>query len=314
MRNLIEDVDRWLNKNSRPYYRDQDAHYASNALSCLRDQYWSLTKEPSTDPIDRVGKMKMLVGNAVEKALIETILNNLHWFGVHLVGSQVAIGQSEKGEPRWHGYIDALCAAKTDGTWQRFPLEIKTKSGYGADMLMRSMEPSDEYMVQLGLYLRKLYKEDVTDVGCLFYVLCSDSNFGSMVQISCRYLPESDSIQAYEAFNSKGEKKKLSKTVSLAKVFDRWRRLEKAVDEGKAPDPDFQYMYTITPELLQTLSKTRVEKAAKGEVIVGDWQPKYSRFKTKALRVDGTPLAYTEEELNMFKNEYRRRVPKTKKF
>jgi len=310
MKNLLDAMIRTIIKGDRVNYRDRRAHYASGNLQCLRDQYWQWKKEPETNPTDAIGAMKMLVGNAVEAGLVQSILNRLHFLGFHVIGTQVAVGGSD---PNWDGYLDALMAhQKEDGTWDKFVLEIKTKSGYGADLFWRQPEPSPEYMTQLGLYLKDLHSKGVTDHGSFLYVLLSDANFGQLVIIDCIYDSKSDSIICMEAQRSDGSIYKLNASLNITAALDRWKQLDRHLIAGTEPRGEYNYKYPLTEQLLREIPDAKLKKIVEGSLVYGDWQPVYSRYKNKQLLVDGIVPERTEEEKALARAEYRRRHPRSK--
>ena len=310
MKSILQAIQTMVVEPDRVNYRDRRAHYPSSNLSCLRDQYWQWKKEPETNPTDFVGSMKMLVGSAIEDGLVKSVLSRLHFVGVHMIATQVAVGGSN---PNWDGYLDALMAQKKeDGSWDKFVLEIKTKSGYGADLFWREPKPSNEYQTQLGLYLKDLHSKGVTDHGSFLYVLLSDAHFGQLVIINCSYDPKSDSIICHEAERSDGSNYKLNTTFSLAGAIDRWKLLDKHLSTGIVPSGEYNYKYPLTAEVLREIPDAKLKKIVEGTLIYGDWQPVYSRYKNKQLLIDGIVPERTEEEKSLARAEYKRRHPRSK--
>lgn len=312
---LINKIKKHLAVDKKLRYRDRRAHYASSALSCRRDQYRSWMQEEPTNPTDFVGRMRMLVGNAVEAELIKSVFSDLHWYGIHLMGTQVQVGgTARKGlGSTFDGALDALVAEKqSDGSYRRFVVEIKTKSGYGADELMRVKQPSDEYAAQLGLYLRDLHSKGVTNEGCLFYVLLSDNNFGKMLQFNAKYDEKSQRVVFSQWTCSDGTTGEIEFSLSLPEIDARWAELEVALKEQRIPKPDYAYKYPLTEELLEKQSDSMLRRMLNGEKVLSDWQALYSPYKDKNIREDGQVLGYTEDELKVIREHYRRRHPKSK--
>ncbi len=309
MVHLLQVIKKFIENKKRVNYRDRRAHYASSGLKCLRDQYWERTGVPPTNKTDMLGMMRMMVGNAVEAELVKTVLSQLHWFGYHPVGDQIAVGSSA---PTIDGYLDYMLAVKEGDKFNPFVLEIKTKSGYGADLFMNNFEPSQDYMSQLGIYLRDLTDKGVTSEGIFLYVLLSDKNFGQMVQLNCRYDKDTDMITCYSGESSTGVFKKLAYTYRVGNSIERFKRLDEHLEGKTVPDPDYSYKHVLTPEYLESLSDHKMRSMIKGDSIGGDWQPLYSRYKNKQLEVDGMPAGRTEEEITILRTEYRRRHPKSK--
>lgn len=303
---LIGKVKQLLFNYSSPRYRDRRAFYASSALSCLRDQYWEAKGEPVTNPTDIKGRMRMMVGSAVEAELIKQVFNNLHLFGVHLLSTQTSVGGTS---PNWDGYIDALVGVKSDTGIQKYAVEIKTASGFGADLLYNGEDPKDGYLAQLGLYLRDLHAKNVTRHGKLFYVLLSDKNFGSIVVVDVEYIPDTETVRAYAVHYLDKPSINISVTLNLReKVLARWERLEYCLATDTVPEPEFHYKTPLTAEYLATVSTDQLKKAYRGEKILGDWQVRYSRYFDKILSISGDTREYTEAERALIKAEHDTRL------
>ena len=310
MVNLVRLIYKHAESASSPRFRDRRAFYASQAMADRRDLYWELTGEKPTDPIDFLGKAKMMVGSGVEHQLVKEYIEQLHWYGVHSRGSQIPVGSSN---PNIDGNLDGLLyEKKADGKFIPFVLEIKTKSGYGADMFYNQPVPTDEYMAQLGLYLKDLHEKKVTSRGCFLYVLLSDKHFGKLVQVDCHYDAESNSIFATKASYSDGEERQLDVQFNLQQVFDRLKELEKHVADKVPPKPDYQYKYPLSPEMLAEQSDYTLKAMLQGHKILGDWQPRYSKFLTKNIAFDNIERGYSDEEMQMIRKEYLTRHPKSK--
>lgn len=309
MNTLIKAMQTMIQETDRVNYRDRRAHYASGNLSCLRDQFWSWKKIPETNPTDFVGSMKMLVGNAIESGIINSMLSKLHFVGWHIVGTQVSVGGSN---PNWDGYLDLLMAKKTETGWEKFVVEIKTKSGYGASLFWKKPEPSPEYMTQIGLYLRDLSQKGITNNGNFLYILLSDDTFGQLVSVYCSYNSKTDTVTATHYERSDGTTGNLNISVDLAKSLERWRILDEHLRNNTIPAGEYKYKYELTNELLKEIPDTKLRSIAEGNLIFGDWQPIYSRYKNLQLETDKIVPERTDEERNLARAEYRRRHPRSK--
>lgn len=309
MKTLIQAMQAMVSETDRVNYRDRRAHYASGNLTCLRDQYWQWKKEPETNPTDFLGNMKMMVGNAVEDGIVKNLLSRLHFIGWHIIGTQVPVGGSN---PNWDGYLDVLMAQKTETGWDKFVVEIKSKSGFGADLFWQKPEPSPEYMTQLGLYLRDLHHKGVTDHGLFLYLLLSDSHFGELVSVYSQYDSKTDSIICTHAERSDGTSYSLDTSLCLTGALERWRVLDKHLANNSVPAGEYQYKYPLTPEVLKEITDAKLKKIAEGGLVFGDWQPMYSRYKDKQLALDNIVPERTEEERALARAEYRKRHPRSK--
>jgi hypothetical protein len=310
MKSLIESIKEFALTEERMRFRPRRAHYASSALADRRDQYREWTGEPKSNPTDFLGKLRMFLGTAIEEGLIKHWLSKLHRQGHHVLSAQVQVGGNA---PAWDGNCDVLMEAEVEpGVYKKYVVEIKTKSGYGADLLWKSGVPSDEYLIQLGLYLRNMHEQGQTSHGCLLYMLLSDSYFGKLLQFDCRYIAETDSIQCYRYSNSEGfvEDKEIS--YCLTGLTARWQELEQAIKDKVMPKPDYQYKFPITRELLQAQSDATLRRMIANEKVLGDWQAAYSGYKAVNAQTDGGGLGYTSAEIAVIRAYYLELHPKSK--
>jgi len=251
----------------------------------------------------------MLVGNAVETGIVNSMLSKLHFVGWHIIGTQVPVGGSN---PNWDGYLDLLMAKKTETGWEKFVVEIKTKSGYGANMFFEKPEPSPEYMTQIGLYLRDLSKKGVTNNGLFLYILLSDDNFGELVSVYCSYNSETDTVTASHFERGNGTNGQLNVSLNLTQALERWVLLDEHLRTNTVPSGEYKYKYDLTPEFLREVPDAKLKRIVEGTLIMGDWQPVYSRYKDLQLEVDKIVPERTDEERALARAEYRRRHPRSK--
>lgn len=250
--------------------------------------------EPASNPTDFLGKMKMMVGSGVENELVKTYLSQLHWYGVHLIGTQVQVGGSDP--VRWDGNLDALAAKRSESGDETFVIECKTKSGKGADDLAKNLNPQVSYVAQLGLYLRDLSSKGVTNEGCLLYFLLSSFRHGEILQFNYRYNPENGIVTCYEAVSSTGFHQELSQTFDTSIPLKRWQKLEEHIAKKEIPKGEFLYKYPLTEELVLAQSDDTRRKMITGNKVIGDWEYIYSPYFFTNLNADGLTLGYTPEE------------------
>jgi hypothetical protein len=309
MSTLIKAMQDMIKDTDRVNYRDRRAHYASGNLACLRDQFWSWKKIQETNPTDFIGSMKMLVGNAIETGIVNSMLSKLHFVGWHIIGTQVPVGGSN---PNWDGYLDLLMAKKTETGWEKFVVEIKTKSGYGANMFFEKPEPSPEYMTQIGLYLKDLSKKGVTNNGLFLYILLSDDHFGQLVSVYCSYDSKTDTVTASHYERGNGTSGELNLSLNLTQALERWVLLDEYLRTNNVPPGEYKYKYDLTPEFLREIPDAKLKRIVEGTLVLGDWQPVYSRYKDLQLEIDKINPERTDEERALARAEYRRRHPRSK--
>lgn len=290
---------------NRISFRMKQAHYASSALRDLRDQYWEWTGEPETNPRDFKSHMTLAIGEAIEYYLCSVVFPKLSLFGYHLLAYQVPV---EGYEPHWHGYMDALLVR--DDVF--YVVEIKTKHGFGADLLYDKLDVSQDHLAQLGLYLMACHEQEVPAEGLLLYVLLSDKHFGDIILIDCTYNPQTKVIKAYRATDSSGRIRSIDHcNFNVKYALERFKLLDQYLAKGEVPPPDYQYKKEITWENVKSIPDSKLKKIVEGTLIYGDWQPKYSVYKDKIIEVDGIKPEHSDEEKQIALAEYRRRKPRT---
>ena len=309
MRDFLARFKQFMEGDDRVNFRDRRAHYASDATGCLRDLYWKRKGVEPTNPPDLVSKLKMAYGSAVGDYFATRVFSRMFKVGYFLEGVEVPAGPSE---PDINCYLDAFMYNIEGGEKNYFVVEIKTASGYGANLLAKTFEPKDSYLAQLGVYLKDLYNKGVTGKGALFYFLLSDQCIGQVVQISCYYDPHTDEIVAYKGEGSNGELKSMDVRYRVGQVEERLKKLDKYLADDVVPPADFVYKYPVTAETVREWSDNDLLKALRDGTVKGDWQVKYSSYKDLQLKTDGIALGYTEEELAIIKVEKRRRTPNSK--
>lgn len=309
---IIQYIKTIVSSWSSPRYRDRRGFYASGVLSCLRDQYWEMKGEPITDKPDFQGSLNMMVGKWIEDGFTRDILQHGDFFGLHVAGTQVPVGGSN---PNWDGYLDALLCERVDGKIKKpVVLELKTSHGFGADKLFMNPTESlrDSYVFQIGLYLKDLTEKNVTSEGILLYLTLSDAHFGDFVAYSCRYEAATKEVVVYKVELLDGRSLPMNLRYNLeTQGLARWLKLQEHLDKNEVPPPDYVYKRELTPEFLASCSDNDLKKAINGEKILGDWQPRYSRFFQKILETDKLVREYTAKEIELLRNEYNSRLTPT---
>ena len=310
MREFLGAIKELVTNFKDPRLRDRRGHYATSHGKCMRDQYWEWNKEPETNPQDFVGKMKMSMGKWIEEGLKKYVLNRMHFYGYHLISTEIPVGGSD---PAWDGYIDAMMAKRTSGGWKKFIIEIKTKYGAGASFFFRKKDVDKDYLMQIGLYLREAYKKDGIVDGCITYLLLGDACWSEMVNILCRYVPETDEVHAYAIVTFDGGQS-CDVKLKVSDALKRWDKLNDLIQKKEQPAcPEYQYKYPLTDAMLRSASESALTKALDQGVVMGDWKVKYSRYKDKQLKLDGISPGYSDAERAKILSEYKRRHPASKR-
>lgn len=311
---LVERIRKYFLDYKEPRYRDRRGWYISEVLKDMRDLYWRATGVKETNPTDLQGYLRMFMGKAVEEAITTNILSNLHWFGLHAYGGNKQIPVGSSG-PNVDGYLDGLLVERgKEGKFSEpYVLEIKVKSGYGADLFKFNPDPGPDYMAQIGLYLRDLNAKKVTNQGLFLFVLLSDKSYGEMIEVECIYDEKIDTVTAHTArYLLSGDTKSINVRLELLPVIQRIRKVEAYIEKKELPPAQYVYKYPLTPEFLGSVSDKDLKAAVEGTKVLGDWQVKYSSFKDLHIQTQGGGLGYTDTELALLDAEYRARHPRSK--
>jgi len=276
-----------------------------------RDLYWKITNEPETDPTDFVGLSRFLFGDAIEKAVRDQWITSLGPYGVYLLSSQASVGTE-----LWSGKPDQIIGyKKADGSIAPMVLEFKTKWGKGSQTLMGMLEPSEDYLIQIGLYLKDYFRAKIPMEGVLVYYLISDNAavMGIMLQFCCRYDLATDSVVCYKVIGTNGLDRNLDIKVSIGAVEKRLEILKIDIGNNVFPKQTFIYKYPLTQELLDKTNDNQLLSAINGDKVLGDWQIAYSKYKQKHLKLQGSKEGYSQEEIRMLQMAYTKRHPKHKR-
>lgn len=293
--------------------RSRTGFWASDAGKDPVELYWDLTGEEPSDPTDATGIIRMGFGDAVERYFRDAWVSQMHLWGLHIVGSQIAVGGKN---PDWQGYVDWLIKFREgDKFGPTQVLEFKTVWGYGADFMLRNMEPKDDHLYQLGLYLKDFYdKRGKAIPGCLFYFCISDANIGEMVAFDVEYAPATKLVRATRVCNTMGQDRPCNVVKDLNYVFKKWEYVLDCVQKKQIPTPEFEYKYDVTKKLLTDASDRDIIAVLEGRKVIGSWRTEYSKYKKKLIALSGKTPFYSADEMAMFEKEWAERHPRSKRF
>ncbi len=318
MLNLSKFIDENLANIPNFSTRSRYSFNASDAGKSMRDLYWKFKGEPETNPTDSLGFKRMDFGSSLEGTIVGWI-RGLAYKGIAIIKQQARVGGTN---PNWAGFVDLITLEQVEGgKFEVVVTEIKTKYGYGATLLTQELNPSEDYLLQLGLYLKDFWdKKQKLYRGRLFYMIIPESEqktkLGAFVEFYCRYEPETGDLVCYQAMGSdcldlRGFKEI---RVSVTKLLDKWCILNEYLLKDELPPVDYVYKHKLTPEFLASRSDTDIKLAAQGYKILGDWQISYSPYKKKHLELQGSSEGYSPDETELLVQEYKRRKPKQRTF
>ena len=254
--------------------RKKEHFYASDFGKPLIDLYFAFTDEPITNPPEWYETLKWGSGKGVETAMLDILKMNGIVKEDYDQKEHGRIEHKYKGI-QINGYIDAL---SIDG----YPIEIKSinnKNVYDIGKY-EAGNPRENYVGQLATYMEAKGEKR----GFLFVASIDGLNY---FWFEC--LAQGNGI--YKCGNV---------VVDLYKEWDRWCDLFDKLDKPLSKEiiMEFRYKYPVKEIDWHTVSATDISKARNGHKVLGDWQPLYSPWKNKIVKLQGDVLGYTQEEMN----------------
>lgn len=261
--------------------RKKENFHASDFGKPLIDLYFSFTGEPQTNPPEWYETLKWGAGKGVEEAMLNLLKSN------GIVDENY--NQKEHGrielkykDIQINGYIDAIAK---DGT----PIEIKSinnKNSYDISKYENGY-PRDSYVGQLATYMEAKGKE----VGYLFVASIDGLHY---FWLECNKIGNG----IYKCCNI---------TINLYQEWDKWCELKNKMQTITEPlkewIDEYPYKYDINELDWKTVSSGDISKARNGHKVIGCWQPLYSNWKDKIVKLQGTELGYTNQELSIIKQK-----------
>lgn len=266
-----------LKLNFEPYAKR--AFYASDVFKPVLDLYFGFKAEPWTNPPKWYDTLKWGAGKGVEESML-TVLKDSGIVNEDYDQKEHGRIEIQREGIQINGYVDAI-------TKEGLPIEIKSINNKNSWDIRRyeAGEPRENYVGQLSVYLDALG----VDTGFLFVSSIDGLN---RFWLECKRIGE--------------RKYRCGKTeVDLDKEYKRWARLyEHNVTKDVVPSP-FEYRYKIPVEEVdwESLSKTDIAKARNDKKVIGDhpYFLTYSNWKDLIIKMQGSELGYTREELEHIK-------------
>jgi len=206
---IFNPLEQWINKDAKKvstYY----SFYPSDASCvvggkvvgpCLRKQYWRWMKEPVSEGTTYKSYLSMKLGNACEQVFLDIYEKMGLLKGRNLPFRTEVMGLKISG--------------RIDGLTKKNEL-IECKSAYGTAFFNSvNKAPKEEHLCQIMLYLACLG----LDIAIIPYI-CRDN--------------------AAKRIGYKMSKKEIENLgITASGILNRWKRLQKCLDEKKIPDRDY---------------------------------------------------------------------------
>lgn len=294
MRYLINQFRDWLIKqeSERESYT-KESFWASEGSDCLRSMYWKWIGEDYTNKSSVEGLQIMGVGKRVEEQIVDD------WTKMGIVvpppeGEEQHRIDMERMGVKITGKLDAIIKEVTnDGKKIETPVEIKTFYGDYQERLLLKLQPNENYLKQLAIYMDALNK----DRGILYMV---NRGNGKQFQFIVTRGDKKYRLNGISYYDSEG---KLLKQFNLGKmeidvddIYKRFAEAHEYIKKDKMPPCSFKYKYPITKESLKLQTYSSLSAARMGRAVIGDWQCKYCGYKDKCIKEQGIGLGYTKEE------------------
>jgi hypothetical protein len=255
--------------------KTKKAFHASDVFKTNLDLYFAFTGEPKTNPPSWNDTLKWGAGVGVEAQMLKILKMNKvvkEDYDQKLHG-RIEI---EREGIKIHGYIDAI---STNGT----PIEIKSinnKNSYDISGYENGY-PRESYVGQLSVYMDALN----VDRGYLFVASVDGLNY---FWLECKRIKG----RVFKCGNVK---------VDLDEEYKRWASLYNDHVLKKVPPDVNQYLYKYDVNTIdwRKVSKTDISKVRNGRKVLGDWQITWSPWKDRIVKLQGSTLGYTNEELQV---------------
>lgn len=260
--------------------RQKKAFHASDVLKPDIDLYFAISNEPKTNPPAWNDTLKFGAGNGVEAQMLKILKMN----GIVAEDyDQKTHGriEIERAGVEIHGYIDAKSITG-------IPIEIKSINNANKHDILKYQkgEPRDSYVGQLSVYMDALGM----DTGFLFVASIDGLHH---FWLECNRIRD----RVYRC--GKVE-------IDLDKEYKRWADIKSNVEQGILPESYVtQYVYKLDINTLDwtKVSASAISKARNGHKVLGDWQVLYSPWKDKIIKLQGSTLGYTDEELSIVREK-----------
>jgi hypothetical protein len=256
---------------------------ASDFGKSMIDLYFSFIGEPVTNPPSWSDTLKWGAGKGVEEQMLLILKMN------HAVKEDYDQKKDGRIEHKYksiqiNGYIDAI---SVNGT----PIEIKSINNANKFDISKyeNGNPRENYVGQLATYMEAKGERR----GFLFVASIDGL---SHFWFECTALGE-------------GKYKCGSVVVDLYKEWDKWRVVQKQVQEKDETIFNmyflWQYRYKYPVEEIDwtKVSATDISKARNGHKVIGDWQIGWSSWKNKIIQMQGTVPGYTAEEMAIIREK-----------
>jgi len=238
------------------------------------DLYLGLKGVPITNPPVWYETLRMGAGNGVEDAMLQ-ILKDSRIVDPYYDQDFDGRVEMEREGVVIHGYMDAI---RMDNGQ---PIEIKSINNKNAWDIRKyeTGEPRESYIGQLSIYQDFLGK----DTGHLFV---------SSVDGLSRFWFDNKRV------SDTGDYQCGMTCVNIANEYKRWAKIKAMVDNNEKPDIfEYRYKYPLESIDWANLSADKISKARTGKAVIGDWQVLYSPWKDLIVKLQGTELGYSLEEL-----------------
>lgn len=247
--------------------------------SCLRANYFRSAGGFVPSPYSSYSQWIFFTGKAVEESLVE------HWKQMGIwVDNNIKFRSPQY---KISGELDVVLLDPE--TEELILVEVKTYYGYQATKELMGNpykniagQPKDQNLLQILIYL--FLHQHIFKRGKLIYIekVCKNH-----IEFDISLVKEGDNT--YPVINGI-----VKRRFSIEQVLERYKELEKYLDNKELPERDFELSYSSEKiEQLfkdKEISKTKYEKWKKKGVPIGDWNCAYCNFKSVCYDIDPAEL------------------------
>lgn len=257
----------------------KEAIYASDWGKCGFDIYNSLINTPKSNHPRTESMLIMHCGKFIEEGFVTKMrasgefmtIEQCEAAGMPVKGDQVRVDSTDWGFPL-HGYVDAF---DKDAN----PVEIKSFYGPFRAQELNANCPDPKYVMQLAVYMAHFRK----NTGTLVHI---DRGTGQYYIHEARWRPNKIVTCGNTVVDMGKEAERLLNVWNASVAMSGW-------------EPDYYYKHPLTTDFLATCSERNIQKAIKGEKIMGGhpYAAQYSDYKDLWIAIEAKNRGCSVEEL-----------------
>jgi len=282
MSTIIPIIDNAIKKQKDEEYsgKKKTSFWASETETMAFEIYHRWMQTPPTNPMDEQTIMMLNMRKLTEIAIVDSIRRSGAIIEKYSNDERMYFEWGKNKVPV-SGYPDT--AVLIDD--HPILIEIKTYYGHYQQSLINKGIAKKAYLAQLAIYM--YYWKFHHGI-----VLMVNQGTGERTEFE---LYQQGDVHHFICPDNDFE-------IDLSIIFKRW---EKIYVENilKKVEPVIEYIYKYDIEKIDwaETSASKIRGARTGNVVIGDWQIKYSDYKNLIIKMQGTTPGYTDKEIKRIK-------------